>query len=127
MCMHACKCISLAHDPLNHRLTLKKSHEIMEPPKLGKGSTVQLAKASWWNIVVMATVSIGGYDYPLTDGEPDDDLKCMICLQVAQNPLQHELCGKLFCKDCLEKYGRSKPCPNCRAELSQYYSDNRSK
>ena len=39
-------------------------------------------------------------------GEPEDDLKCLICLSVAQDPLQHEKCGKLFCKNCLEKHGR---------------------
>lgn len=59
--------------------------------------------------------------------EPDDDLKCLICLEVARDPLQHEECGKLFCKECLEKYGKDKPCPNCRAEHSHYYVDKRSK
>ncbi len=58
--------------------------------------------------------------------EPDDDLKCVICLGVAIDPQQHEKCGKLFCKECLEKYGKDKPCPSCR-QKSSYYVDNRSK
>ena len=59
--------------------------------------------------------------------EPDDDLKCLICLGVSRDPLQHEECGRLFCKECLEKYGKHMPCPNCRKEKSHYYVDNRSK
>ena len=57
--------------------------------------------------------------------EPDDELKCLICLEVARDPLQHEACGKLFCKDCLEKHGKDKPCPNCRKGQSHYYVDRR--
>ena len=53
--------------------------------------------------------------------ELDDDLKCMICLALARDPLQHEECGKLFCKECLEKFGKHKPCPNCRTKHSHYY------
>ena len=59
--------------------------------------------------------------------EPDDELKCLICLGVARDPLQHEECGKLFCKECLEKVGRDKPCPNCRDTKSNYYVDKKSK
>ncbi len=59
--------------------------------------------------------------------EPDNGLKCLICFEVAKDPLQHEACGKLFCKECLEKYGRQKPCPNCREQDSHYYTDKRSK
>ena len=58
--------------------------------------------------------------------EPDEDLKCVICLEVARDPMQHEECGKLFCKECLEKYSKDKPCPNCKTG-SRYYRDNKSK
>ena len=58
--------------------------------------------------------------------EPDKDLKCVICFEVARDPLQHEECGKLFCKGCLENYGKGKPCPNCRKKGSQYFRDNKS-
>ena len=59
--------------------------------------------------------------------EPGSALQCVICLDVAEDPRQHEKCGRLLCKECLEKYGRDKPCPNCRREQPQYFEDNRSK
>ena len=59
--------------------------------------------------------------------EPADVLKCAICLELARDPHQHEECGKLFCKECIEKYGRDKPCPHCRTQGSQYFRDNKSK
>ena len=59
--------------------------------------------------------------------EPDNVLMCAICLEVAEEPRQHEKCGKLFCSECLEKYGRKRPCPNCREENPQYFGDSRSK
>ena len=60
-------------------------------------------------------------------GEPDDDLKCLLCLaKVAIDPLQHEKCGKLFCTKCIEEHGKQEPCPNCK-ESGLYYVDNRSK
>ena len=60
-------------------------------------------------------------------GEPADVLKCAICLEIARDPHQHEECGKLFCKECIEKYGRHKPCPHCRIQGPQYFRDNKSK
>ena len=57
--------------------------------------------------------------------ELDDEVKCLICLEVAREPFQHEECGKLFCKECLETYGKKKPCPHCKTG-SQYYKDNKS-
>ena len=59
--------------------------------------------------------------------EPDDALKCLICLGVADNPWQHGKCGRLFCEDCIEKYGNHQPCPNCKMEQPQYFEDSRSK
>ena len=73
----------------------------------------------------MASSSESDYKFV---GEPAHDLRCLICLaQVAQDPLQHEKCGKLFCKECIERYGKDKPCPNCRTSGSQFYLDNKSK
>ena len=57
--------------------------------------------------------------------EPDDEFICVICLEVAREPFQHEECGKLLCKECLEEYGRDKPCPHCKTG-SQYYKDSKS-
>ena len=62
-------------------------------------------------------------DYKFTS-PPDDNLKCVICLKVAQYPKQHEDCGKFFCSECIEKNGR-KPCPNCRAVNPRYFKDKR--
>ena len=58
--------------------------------------------------------------------EPDNDLKCGICLEVAKDPTQHGKCGKLFCSECIDKYGNM-PCPNCRSENPQSFADGKSK
>ena len=58
--------------------------------------------------------------------EPDDSLKCLVCSKVAdEEPWQHDKCGSLFCKKCLDKHGKDKRCPNCRAEQPQYFEDTR--
>ena len=57
--------------------------------------------------------------------EPDDSLRCLICLEVAIDPVQH-MCGRLFCKECIEQCGDN-PCPNCREEDPQYFPDTRGK
>ena len=59
--------------------------------------------------------------------QPDDALKCLICLEVAEEPWQHGKCGRLFCEKCLNKLGRKKPCPHCRQKQPQYLEDGRSK
>jgi hypothetical protein len=67
-------------------------------------------------------------DYTYTFlSEPDAELKCVICLDVAKDPFQHEECGKLLCEKCLKTHGRDKPCPQCRTDGARYYKDNRSK
>ena len=58
--------------------------------------------------------------------EPDAELKCAICLCVAKDPLQHQECGKLFCKECIEKHGEDEPCPHCKMQSSQYHQDHNS-
>ena len=59
--------------------------------------------------------------------EPGDALKCLVCLDVAEEPWQHSKCGRLFCSECLDRHGRDKPCPNCRRENPQYFEDSRGK
>ena len=59
--------------------------------------------------------------------EPSDDLKCLICLEVAEEPWQHSKCGRLFCEACLDDYGKKKACPNCRMKSPQYFEDTKSK
>ena len=58
--------------------------------------------------------------------EPDDSLKCSICLEVAVDPKQEEECGKLFCSECTEING-SKPCPTCRTVFPKFFRDKKSK
>ena len=58
--------------------------------------------------------------------EPDDGFKCVLCLQVARDPLQHKECGRLICKECLQEHGEDKHCPNCKTGESKYYQDRRS-
>jgi len=69
-------------------------------------------------------MAAASYDYDFV-GQPSDDLVCPICQSVAKHPLQHGGCGKLFCKQCLEEYGRDKPCPNCRKTGLPFYKDIR--
>lgn len=58
---------------------------------------------------------------------PDDDLLCLICLRVAREPMQHEQCGKLFCRECILRHGEDRPCPNCPVRGSRFYQDGKSK
>ena len=59
--------------------------------------------------------------------EPDDTLKCLVCLEVARDPWQHGKCGRLFCEQCLDQYGKGQPCPNCRMKKPMYLEDTKSK
>ena len=58
--------------------------------------------------------------------EPSDRLRCLICLEVAREPKQHENCGKIFCSECIAK-NRDGPCPNCRGTDQKYFLDKRGK
>ena len=58
--------------------------------------------------------------------EPDPNLFCVICLELASQPKQCEDCGKLFCSECIKQYGRN-PCPNCRVKKPKFFKDVRSK
>jgi len=73
----------------------------------------------------MASKKIVGYDcYFLS--KPDDTLRCMICLGVAREPYQHAVCGKLFCKECIESLLTDDCCPNCRRAGAPFYPDIKS-
>ena len=73
-----------------------------------------------------SNTSAVSYKYQFVS-EPDNDLKCLICLKVAEEPWQHGKCGRLFCEKCLNEHGKKKPCSNCRQEQLQYLEDGRSK
>lgn len=71
-------------------------------------------------------------DYPRPDLEYDwvdlvpDALICLICkCAAAVNPHQTQCCGRVFCKDCLDRLPVN-VCPQCRVNL-QTYPDKRSK
>ena len=56
--------------------------------------------------------------------EPADKLKCVICLDVALGPMQHEQCKKLFCEQCKDRWcyikGERMPCPYCKEEGAKF-------
>ena len=56
--------------------------------------------------------------------EPEEEVRCLICLEVALDPLQHGKCRKVFCKDCIAGYGEDKPYPNCRMTQPLYFEDH---
>ncbi len=58
--------------------------------------------------------------------EPTERMKCLICFELARDPKQHEVCGKIFCSACIDLNG-SKPCPNCRTPNPRYFTDRRGK
>ena len=55
-----------------------------------------------------------------------DCLLCPVCLDVSSDPWQHDKCGKVFCRKCLEQYGKDQPCPHCREKQPQYFEDTKS-
>lgn len=57
-------------------------------------------------------------------GEPPAEVKCLICLRVAREPMQHESCGSLFCKECIDKH---KPCPSCKQDEPAFFLNKQSK
>ena len=68
-----------------------------------------------------------GYDYELVSGPPSDDYICLICTLIAREAQQASCCGKIFCKQCLEKSARANNnCPHCREDLNgKYFPDRR--
>ena len=63
-----------------------------------------------------------GYDYEFVGGPPSDEYTCLFCTLVAREAQQARCCGKIFCKQCLEKSTRVKSnCPNCCKVLKGKY------
>ena len=53
-----------------------------------------------------------------SEKEVPDELKCIIHLDVAENPQETTCCNVLLCKDCLNSLQqRNLNCPNCRKPL----------
>ena len=99
-----------------------RARNTQTPQKLYIGT----AMSSLYLHVRAARMAPNGYDCQFLS-EPDDALKCPICWAVARDPRQHEECGKLFCSECIKKYGTHKPCPNCKKTGAHFYKDNKSK
>ena len=52
----------------------------------------------------------------------ENQFLCTICLQVLSQPVFHSVCGKYFCKACLDQFlltSQNSACPNCRGVLNQ--------
>ena len=69
----------------------------------------------------------GGYDYEFFSDPPSHEYICLICTLVAKEAQQASCCGKIFCKECLEKSMRANDnCPHCREDLNgRYFRDMR--
>ena len=50
-----------------------------------------------------------------------DNFDCLICCEIVVDPLECEICGKLFCKICIGDWIRKNPavrCPNrCASQI----------
>jgi hypothetical protein len=54
------------------------------------------------------------------DGEMlEQNLKCPICLTIAEDPWESSCCGHLFCNRCI-KLIKSKKCPICRTKKANF-------
>jgi hypothetical protein len=54
------------------------------------------------------------------DGEMlEQNLKCPICLTIAEDPWESSCCGHLFCSRCI-KLIKSKKCPICRTKRANF-------
>lgn len=60
--------------------------------------------------------------------EPSQKLRCMTCLRVTKDHVQHKTCGSLFCKECcVENHGKGQPCRGCKQEQPAFFMDKKSK
>jgi len=49
----------------------------------------------------------------------EQNLKCPICLSIAEDPWESSCCGHLFCNQCI-KLIKSKKCPICRKKRAKF-------
>ena len=57
--------------------------------------------------------------------KPYDDT-CLICQELAYNPVQTACCGKTFCEACIQ-HVENNSCPHCRREGLTHYKDPKTK
>ena len=68
----------------------------------------------------------GGYDYQFVDGPLFDDYTCLVCTLVAKEAQQTTCCGRVFCKQCLERMAtKSYKCLKCEDQEGKYFPDKR--
>ena len=58
--------------------------------------------------------------------QPEEELICVICVEVAEEPWQHADCGRLLCSNCLRTLGDN-PCPYCEKQKPLFFPDNQGK
>lgn len=61
-----------------------------------------------------------GLDVERFEGEVLEDLICLLCKKVMENPSSSATCEHVFCAECLRKaVGRKMNCPNCSTPLAE--------
>ena len=66
--------------------------------------------------------------YDFVKGDPPDEYTCLICTFIAQVPYQVNCCGRIFCKECLDKLSKRDEetrCPQCRRFNFKTFKDIR--
>jgi hypothetical protein len=54
------------------------------------------------------------YTY-VNEDDIDAELKCIICDEPFQSPMNCLACGQTYCQQCIERWNRTNPsCPSCR-------------
>jgi len=54
------------------------------------------------------------YTY-MNEDQIDDELKCMICTEPFQSPVNCIKCGQTFCQQCIDQWNKQQlSCPSCR-------------
>ena len=73
------------------------------------------------------SVSFKEISYCVED-KPGDDLECIICKNLADDPHQSKCCGHTMCYHCAHKWGeRNNSCPQCRESPLEIAVDTRTK
>ena len=78
-------------------------------------------------LVDMYSVSFEEISY-FVDDQPGNELECIICKNLADDPHQSKCCGHTMCYDCAHKWGeRNDSCPQCRESPLEIVVDTRTK
>ena len=73
------------------------------------------------------SVSFKEISYSIED-QPGDELECIICKNLADNPHQSKCCGHTMCYSCADKWGeRNNSCPQCRESPLEIAVDTHTK